>query len=462
MRHARVSTCGSKLRSWRLLALALVCFILPFCLAAEIPQSSASSSGDASGKTGSNPRIPRLLFRSSEDDLSSIHPKFLEFLNMTAVHNPEYLQVYSSARDREAFIAREYPQYLDDYHSLIPGAYKSDLWRYLVVHHYGGIYNDIGMRYLRRIREVIRPDDEFVGAVDIDPTAIINGFFAAYPRHPIVLKTIALVVDNIRNRRYGCDNLDITGPRALARSLRLFFGERDPLRPIATGIYSLHGYKLHMLNFSLSAAAPYASDAKRGGAQGSVWDKLQLILEQDGTACLRNKFPGYMEAVYKNHSKGGKYGDMHWQRRVYRQSLQSADPAPASEQMYAHSSNLFRRGKEIWYHHNGTKYAFSDYASFLAMGMQECMAVLVLPPASALHRALPVATLSAAPGDAAANLARLGLWHGPDCSTSRAAEKSVAAVNVAAVSAKWSARGAGLLFNTIPFAQFAALALEGS
>lgn len=406
LRELRTASVGPKLNSFLVRwALLFVCVLVPPLLAA--------------------PRIPRLIFRSSEDDLASVHPRFLEFLNATTAHNPEYLQVYASARDRESFVRSEYPQYLSAYQSLLPGAYQSDLWRYLVVFRFGGIYNDMGMRYLRRVREVVRPDDEFVGAVDLDPTAVINGFFAAYPQHPILRKTISIVVDNIRNRRYGCDNLDITGPRAFGRAVRLFFGERNPHRPVATGSYTLHGgFRLHMLNFSISASPPDG----RGGGRGSVWDRLQLISDHDGGVSLRNKFPGYLEAVYKNRSREGKYGDMHWQRRVYRQvelsggaafaSASASVAAPHSEALYAHTSNLFRRGRVLWYHHNGTKFTFPDYATFLNMGLQECLAVLAVPPASTLHADLPTRVLAAAPGDVAANLRALGLWGGPDCNSS--------------------------------------------
>lgn len=345
--------------------------------------------------------IPHLLFRTGETVLSDVHPKFLEYLNRTTTDNPGWVQVYFTAQDRLDFVKRFYPAVVPLYDSLIPGAYRSDLWRYLVVLRYGGVYNDLGMRYAKRISSVIRENDEFVGAVDIDPTAIINGFFAAYPGHPVLRKTVLHVLDNIRNYRYGCDNLDITGPRAFARAYRLSFFGSPPLspQPVQTGTFSLsceenRSYKFHFLQFSISSSSSSSSSTPH-----NVWDRVQLISEVDGRVCLKNKFDGYMDAIYnKNastHHRGAeRYGVLWTERRVYRDRH---DLTPLQQQQVDklfYTNNLFKHGKALWYLHNHTRYMFPDYQTFVDMGLQECMVVAHLPPVAArFYSLLPEKTL---------------------------------------------------------------------
>jgi len=347
--------------------------------------------------------IPHLLFRTGESELSDVHPKFLEYLNRTTTDNPGWVQVYFTAQDRLDFVKRYYPAVVPLYDSLIPGAYRSDLWRYLVVLRYGGVYNDLGMRYAKRISSVIRETDEFVGAVDIDPTAIINGFFAAYPGHPVLRKTVLHVLDNIRNYRYGCDNLDITGPRAFARAYRLSLFGSPPLspQPVQTGTFTLscqqqRSYKFHFLQFSISASS---SSSSSSSTPHNVWDRVQLISEVDGRVCLKNKFDGYMDAIYnKNassqHRGGERYGVLWTERRVYRDRH---DLTPLQQQQVDklfYTNNLFKHGKSLWYLHNHTRYSFPDYQTFVDMGLQECMVVAHLSPVAArFYSLLPEKTL---------------------------------------------------------------------
>jgi hypothetical protein len=86
---------------------------------------------------------------------------------------------------------------------------------------------DIGMRLIPGIiidRDIVHHDtDELVLSIDQgDLSAIANNFLIAYPRHPVIAYMIRWVVDNIANKRYGCNNLDIAGPKAIGRALHSY------------------------------------------------------------------------------------------------------------------------------------------------------------------------------------------------------------------------------------------------
>ena len=92
--------------------------------------------------------IPKFIFRTSKFKLSEIPKEIKDVLDKTIDTNPSYLQVYFDDDDIEEFIKEYYPKYYDLYITINPGAFKADIFRLLVIYRYGGIYNDIGHKYL--------------------------------------------------------------------------------------------------------------------------------------------------------------------------------------------------------------------------------------------------------------------------------------------------------------------------
>ena len=58
--------------------------------------------------------------------------------------NPDFKIKYYSDKGSREFIKNNYSKdIINAYDSLIPGAYKADLFRYCVLYKYGGIYSDL-------------------------------------------------------------------------------------------------------------------------------------------------------------------------------------------------------------------------------------------------------------------------------------------------------------------------------
>ena len=51
--------------------------------------------------------------------------------------------VYFNDQDCLSFIIKVGGKYLQAYQSLIPNAYKADLWRYIILYHKGSFYGDL-------------------------------------------------------------------------------------------------------------------------------------------------------------------------------------------------------------------------------------------------------------------------------------------------------------------------------
>ena len=117
------------------------------------------------------------------------------------------------------------------------GATKSDLWRYLVLFQYGGVYTDVDNSPVGINGDSIQPDDDsfFV----IESLGIVAQFFiASSPGHPIMSLAINNGVGNLRNIVNVMRNNPaiITGPKALKNAFILLMN-RTSNGYIDAGLY---------------------------------------------------------------------------------------------------------------------------------------------------------------------------------------------------------------------------------
>jgi hypothetical protein len=244
------------------------------------------------------------LFRTAESSFDSLPPPFSNVLINISLKNPEYKLYYFSKEDRLMFMKKRFPEYLGCYESLIPGAFQSDLFRLLVLYAYGGIYSDIGQRFLTEVRNIVRRDDEFVSVKEMNNWGINQGFIASYPRHPLISMMIQVVVDMIRRRDYSDCPIDITGPYAVFRAFNKFF-QKNPYAPLTDGSQSINGYRVRFLNH----------------VNGPGHDEVKFICS-DPTCelvLIQNKFRGYREAL-QNMSGIRHYSDLWRMRNVFSNS----------------------------------------------------------------------------------------------------------------------------------------------
>lgn len=133
--------------------------------------------------------------------------------------NPDFAYRFYEDRDCEDFIAKTYGKaILARYHRINPsfGAARADLFRYLCLYHYGGVYLDIKARVTLPLSRFLRDDDAFLlSQWDHSPgsqyagwgthrrlSGIAGGEFQQWyiissPRHPFLAAVIANVIQNI-------------------------------------------------------------------------------------------------------------------------------------------------------------------------------------------------------------------------------------------------------------------------
>jgi hypothetical protein len=135
--------------------------------------------------------------------------------------NPEFnLYIYDDD-DCRKFIKNNFPDdILIAYDTLIPGAYKADLWRLCVLYINGGIYVDIKLNCINNFKFIAlterehfvfdRPDHWKEGEI-----GLWNGLIVTKPKTKILLRCIKKISENVKNKDYGFMDLYPTGPGLL-------------------------------------------------------------------------------------------------------------------------------------------------------------------------------------------------------------------------------------------------------
>ena len=136
--------------------------------------------------------------------------------------NPQFQYYLYDDEDCYEFIKSHFgPEVLNAYDTLIPGAYKADLWRYCVLYVHGGIYLDMKMRCVGDFRLIEMTKQEHY-VKDRENSGFMKGEIGIYNavmiqrrRNPLMLDCINKIIENVKNQEYGFACLYPTGPGLL-------------------------------------------------------------------------------------------------------------------------------------------------------------------------------------------------------------------------------------------------------
>lgn len=162
--------------------------------------------------------IPKNIFQTWKS--ADIPTDMRSTINSNKTSFPDYtFYLYSDAMCAD-FIFKYYNEtVVHAFNTIIPGAFKADLWRYCVLYVYGGIYIDIKYKLLHNIDlNTMIKQEHFVRDRPVhfkNGNGIYNGFMIVKPRNRYLLQAIARIVKNVRTRYYGYNALYPTGPGLL-------------------------------------------------------------------------------------------------------------------------------------------------------------------------------------------------------------------------------------------------------
>lgn len=158
-------------------------------------------------------------------------------------NNPGYRYRFFDDIESRQFIRDNFDSdVLEAYDILLPGAFKSDVFRLCALYVLGGVYIDMSTVSLASIDSVIAalPNGgagvEVISTVDRpNPRFMVHQAFIACksPKNPAIKYILDGIVDNCLNRRMGDCMLDVTGPSAFGKLLNEYNGEEKeaPRKP---------------------------------------------------------------------------------------------------------------------------------------------------------------------------------------------------------------------------------------
>ena len=160
-----------------------------------------------------NSIIPRDIYQTwFTKDLPQ---KMRERVELLKKQNPRFNHYLYDDNDCREFIKNNFkPDVLNAYDSLIPGAYKADLWRLCILFINGGIYLDIKLICVNGFRLIeLTENNHFVKDRPIN--TIFNTLMVSQKGNIFLYKAIRQIVENVNNKYYGNTPLSPTGPEML-------------------------------------------------------------------------------------------------------------------------------------------------------------------------------------------------------------------------------------------------------
>uniref|UniRef100_A0A6C0IMD2 Glycosyltransferase n=1 Tax=viral metagenome TaxID=1070528 RepID=A0A6C0IMD2_9ZZZZ len=162
--------------------------------------------------------IPLNIFQTwYTKDLPEHMRKRVELLK---TQNPEFTYYLFDDNDCREFIKTNFDNdVLNAYDTLLPGAYKADLWRLCVLYIHGGIYMDIKLACVNNFKLIkLIYNNHYVKDRPIN--SIYNAFMVSSKNNNFLYKGIMQIVENVKEKYYGFDPLCPTGPIMLGALIK--------------------------------------------------------------------------------------------------------------------------------------------------------------------------------------------------------------------------------------------------
>ena len=197
--------------------------------------------------------IPKHIYQSWHS--KTVHPNVQKhIIDVLKAQNPEYTHEIYTDEEIDKFVQENYDgEILECYNKIDIIVAKVDFWRYLILYKKGGIYLDIDSSINKPIHTFVREEDDALITREGNKLFYPQWGMFFCEKHPILKKTIELVVDNIKNNRYPHDIHKMTGPTVFTRAVNIisngkdivsnctFYGNKDGVYDIEDKKYRISG-----------------------------------------------------------------------------------------------------------------------------------------------------------------------------------------------------------------------------
>lgn len=153
-------------------------------------------------------QIPKIIWQTYKLPYRDLPEYALEAANTWTDMNPTWAHRYMDDEQVFSFVKEEYgDEWYDIFkNKCIVGVMRADLWRYMVIYKYGGVYTDLDTHCVVPIDSWIETEEfadkkMIINAEYIDQIA--NWTFAATPGHPALGHVLDTIKENFKNPNYN-------------------------------------------------------------------------------------------------------------------------------------------------------------------------------------------------------------------------------------------------------------------
>jgi mannosyltransferase OCH1-like enzyme len=162
--------------------------------------------------------IPKNIFQSWYT--INLHPTIQKHINKIKIMNPDYNHKIYTDDEIDAFVNENFPGIIANcYNKLNIIVAKVDFWRYLILYKYGGIYLDMDSSINQPLNQLIKDTDEAIITAEKNPNVFVQWALIFNKEHPILKKTIDLIIENISYNKYPNDIHRMTGPSVFSEAV---------------------------------------------------------------------------------------------------------------------------------------------------------------------------------------------------------------------------------------------------
>lgn len=173
--------------------------------------------------------IPKIIYRTGPFKLNELPKEIYDLYQNDLNNNPEYNIFYFDDIDCQSFISDYYgSEILQNYNNLIPNAFKADLFRYLILYKYGGVWMDFSMSLNIPLKVIISNYKQIYVRDRIyllhhgwqKNVSIYQGFLCTIKNNKVLKLAIDKCLKNIREKNHTLSCLGVTGPILLGTAYR--------------------------------------------------------------------------------------------------------------------------------------------------------------------------------------------------------------------------------------------------
>jgi mannosyltransferase OCH1-like enzyme len=194
--------------------------------------------------TNNETTIPKIIFRTCKFKLNELYRNVKIIYRDDIIKNEGYTVFYFDDEDcKKSIDDTKNERLINAYNKLVPTAFKADLWRYVMLYTYGGIYLDHSHVANIKFDDIIKSEKEIFVKDKLDEYGINNSFIATCKNNKVLGKAIDYCIENIENETYDLKLLEITGSQLLEKCYKEIYGIDSNVKYIEMGMPSIK-YKL--------------------------------------------------------------------------------------------------------------------------------------------------------------------------------------------------------------------------